>query len=312
MKIILAAGRRHGIKCLEEIIEQGHEVVGVFGLREHLHENVKYTSELETLTSENQISYFPEKKLHDTKSAQLVKSLSPDFMLVVKWRRIIGREVYKIPKLGTAIIHDSLLPKYRGFAPLNWAIINGETSTGATMFYIAEEMDAGPVIAQKEISIGDDDTIKTMDGKMVEVYKSLLRKSLAGIASHKITAIEQNESLATFCASRTPSDGIINWSESASNIYNLIRGTSWPFPGAYTYFNGKKVIIWSAGIVSETDDYVGRIPGRVIKLLPSGGVWVLTGKGIIEIKTLQSENEAEINASELVRSIRSKFYSANL
>ena len=204
------------------------------------------------------------------------------------------------------ITHDSLLPNYRGFAPTNWAIINGETETGVTLFYIAEEVDAGPIVDQLKTPISLDDTIQMVDKRVIALYEKIIEKNLPLLEAGTAKATPQDEALAKFCCKRVPSDGLIDWRLSAFQIHNLIRATSQPFPGAFSFLNGVKMIIWSAQVAQDERHFIGNIPGRIIGKR-EGMIEVLTGDGILQIKTLQRENEEILHAKDFAISVKDTF-----
>ena len=304
MRIALAAGRHYGLACLNELIRQGHDIQVVFNLEEDEHESTSYYEAIELIASQRGIKTYPGSMLHDRQAVEILTQLSPDFMLVVNWRRLISKSVYSIPSKGCAVMHGSMLPKYRGFAPLNWVLINGETETGASLFFIADEVDSGPIIAQKRIPIRWNDTIGDVEAKMVDAYVSLLREALPVIDDGSVELQIQDELQASYCCSRTPDDGEIDWSWSAVEIYNSVRALTRPYPGAFTFFEGEKLIIWSADVMEHDDCYIGRIPGRVVRLERGLGVWILTGRGVIRIEEIELPDGKLRNASEVIRSVR--------
>lgn len=175
----------------------------------------------------------------------------PALLLVLGWYYIIPREVREIASLGCAGIHASLLPKYRGGAPIPWAIINGETTTGVTFFYMSDGIDDGDIITQSRFAIGEDDTCTTIYEKATQASIKVLSECLPGIAVGIAPRIPQSHSQATYCPLRKPEDGLIDWSWSAKRIRDFIRAQTKPYPGAFTYIGNKKVIIWDAQIMEK-------------------------------------------------------------
>ena len=162
---------------------------------------------------------------------------------------MIPTKILAIPPLGCVGIHASLLPKYRGGAPLVWAMIHGERETGVTMFFFEKGMDSGDVIAQNRFRIEQEDTISDVLRKSKLASLSILTEFLPQIASGTAPRIPQDESQATYFPQRSPEDGRIDWSWSSEQIRNFIRAQTKPYPGAYTIVNDKKLIIWSADVV---------------------------------------------------------------
>jgi methionyl-tRNA formyltransferase len=234
--------------------------------------------------------------------------LDLDYIIAVKWRTMIPQNVITIARGGLVVFHASLLPKYRGFAPVNWPLINGERETGVTMFYAAEEMDAGDIIDQRARTITDEDDAGTLDCWLNETVEQMLDENLPRLAAGTAPRIKQDHAQATYTIWRSPEDGRIDWRQPTRSIFNLIRGLTAPYPGAYTLLDGRKLIIWSAEIEREPRRYVGRIPGKVERLIPGAGVNVLTGDGVLRIKRVQLEGQEPQHATEVIRRLKTHFH----
>ncbi len=274
MRVVLFGGGNKGSVILKKLIGLQQDVVGVFYFDEDPHENIWY-DKVEDIAEANGISAFC--------CNRRMEELNPDVAFVAGWRYRIPKEQYSIPVKGTIVFHDSLLPKYRGFAPMNWAIINGEKQTGVTMFYIAEEVDSGDIIQQGRVRIGILDNAEILEKKIIEGYAMMLGATLPLIESGKVKSKPQVHSKATYTCKRIPDDGLIDWKQSTVRIYNLIRGLSYPYPNAFSYIGGRKVCIRETRLVLEPKNYVGRITGRVVSI---EGEWVevLTGDGSLLVK----------------------------
>lgn len=305
MKLFLFLGSRRGHAVLKKLISEKARIVGILCLVEDPHEEA-YHPKVSTIAQENNIPLFYSNEVKPSEYEQTLKKIQPDIAFAIGWRYLITKAAYSVPPKGTFIIHDSLLPKYRGFAPMNWAIINGEQETGVTLFYIDEGTDCGAIIDQLSTSIGIKDTAKTVDEKIIKLYEEIIIKNLPGFAAGQIKSIPQDESIATYTCKRTPEDGEINWQKSALEIYNLIRGLTQPFPGAYTTLKGNRVVIWEAELPQQSDEYVGNIPGRILGK-KNGMIEVLTGNGIIRINRLQFVGAEEKQAMELGVSVKDTF-----
>lgn len=305
MKIFLFLGSRRGLAVLKKLTEAKADISGVLCLIEDPHEP-QYHLKISALAQENNIPLFTTNEIKPNQYADLLAKIKPDITFVIGWRYLISKAAYSIPPKGTLVIHDSLLPTYRGFAPMNWAIINGETETGITLFYISDEMDAGPIVAQLSTPITMEDTAQTVDERIVQLYEKIILDNLPALQSDQIKSTPQDETLASYTCKRTPEDGKINWQHSALQIYNLIRGLTHPFPGAYTTLNGKKIWVWEAQLPTEQKHYVGNIPGRVLGK-NNGMIEVLTGDGVLCLKRLQYEREEEKEAEEVMVSVKDIF-----
>ncbi len=226
-----------------------------------------------------------------------------DLMFAVSWRYMIPREIYDRPKLGTFVFHDSLLPAYRGFAPTVWAIANGEDHTGVTLFRIAEEVDAGDVIAQRRIVIGPDDSIAAVMSAVTATYLVLLGENFAALASGTARATPQNHAAASYTCKRLPGDNALDWAAPTARIYDLIRATGHPYSGATTTLAARPLIVWAAERLTHTKPYAGRVPGRVVEVLPGKGAVVLTGDGALLLTRVQAESGEERCAADVLDSI---------
>jgi methionyl-tRNA formyltransferase len=302
MKIFLFLGSRRGFAVLKKLIAANANIIGIICLVEDPHED-QYHPKVGALATEHSIPVFYSTDVKPSAYADVLRKAQPDIVFAIGWRYIINQEAYRIPPLGTLIIHDSLLPKYRGFAPMNWAIINGETQTGVTLFHIAEGVDCGPIVDQLATTIEINDTAKTVDEKIIKLYEEIIIKNLPGLASGNVRSIPQDEALATYTCKRTPEDGEINWNNSAKQIYNLIRGLTHPFPGAYTTLRGKRIIIWNAELPEKAEKYIGNIPGRIIGK-KSEAIEVLTGEGVLRLTHLQYSDEEEKSAMDIPISVK--------
>jgi methionyl-tRNA formyltransferase len=305
MRIVLFGAGNKGTQVLKKLLELKQEVVGVVYLKEDNHENIWY-EKINDVAYKHKIDCFHYKNIDD----EILQTLEPDVIFVVGWRYKIPKEQYSIPPKGTIVFHDSLLPKYRGFAPMNWAIINGEEKTGATMFYISDDIDSGDIIAQLSTPINHDDTANTVETRITDLYLEMLEayfKQLKEPYGMIGVGVPQNHKKATYTCKRVPEDGLIDWTKSAKEIYNLIRGLSDPYPNAYSNIVRHFVYITKATMGKENDSYVGKICGRVINI-KGVGVEVLTGKGTIIIEQLKMDGKL-VRADEVIKSLKSTFRS---
>lgn len=180
-----------------------------------------------------------------------VKKLSPDLLLVAGWYYMVGRELRATAPLGAVGLHGSLLPKYRGGAPLVWTMIHGENKGGLSLFYLDDGVDTGDIIGQESFPIEENETIAHALAKMEDAAASLLGAYLPLLATGRAPRIPQDHNQATIFPQRTPNDGEIDWNKSPTEIRAFIRAQTRPYPGAYTRIGGKKVILWDADIIPE-------------------------------------------------------------
>lgn len=226
---------------------------------------------------------------------------SVDLMLMVNWRYIVPAEVYSRAGRGCYVFHDSLLPKYRGFSPTVWAMVNGERKTGVTLFRVAEDFDAGDVVDQVCVTVGKNDAIGTVVQNVSLKYLDVLERNFANLLDGTVVCYPQNHDEATYTCKWTPADAQIDWRKGSHDIYNLIRATSQPYPGAFTYWQGRKLTIWVAELATSPRRYVSNAPGRVVDSHANGAVTVLTGDGIILVRTVQPEGDEQVDAASILK-----------
>jgi len=228
--------------------------------------------------------------------------LAIDIIFVVSWRYMIPSTIYNKAKIGSYLFHDSLLPEYRGFSPTVWSIINGKKYTGVTLLEIDQKVDSGDIVDQIKIPIHIDDKISGVMKRVTQTCLDLLEKNINNIINGEINTIHQDHSTATYTQKRLPSDNLIDWKLSTIEVYNFIRALSRPYPGAFTFINKTKLIIWQAKLVESSTEFIG-IPGCLMKITPGEGVLVNTGGGYIMVTEVQYENQEPQCASLILNSL---------
>ncbi len=304
--LVLIAARRRGAVLLETLLKRDVNVCGCVFMQDDPHEE-QWADRLCAIADRFEIDSVVGRSLRNGEPARKLRAWNPHIVVAENWRTLVPRDVYQ-PVPHFVVFHEALLPKYRGFAPLSWPIINGESETGVTLFYASEEVDAGDVISQRRIPIAQDDTVNELYDKTIPVYCEMLEEFLLHITNGGAPRFPQDTSQATYTCVRTPADGCIDWSLPTACIYNLIRALAPPtMPGAWTTFAGESLIIRSAAIIHAMPNYVGRIPGRVVRIL-DGPVWVLTGDGVLQVNVVSSTaRDAEpAPASSVLRSLKIK------
>lgn len=227
---------------------------------------------------------------------------SPDCVVVSSYDRILPSRVLENCRFVN--VHYAPLPEYRGRANVNWAIINGEPETAITVHVIAPGLDAGNILYQQKVPIGADDTVTDLYAKLNEVQRKVLGETVARYISG-YDGRPQDESAATYGCTRVPGDGEINWGSATGEIYALIRALAPPYPGAYTYLEGRRISILRASPLSDAPLYVGRVPGRVVgRSRRNGHVDVLTGDGVLRIYEVKTSDSDAAPASKFVGSTR--------
>lgn len=225
-----------------------------------------------------------------------IKNLSPDLIVVVAYGLFLPQKVLDIPKHKTINVHPSLLPKYRGAAPMQWALINGDKETGVTIAYIIEKMDAGDILMQKSIDIDDSDDYFSLEKKLSNIGSDLLSKTISFLKENKISPRPQNEKKATFAPKLRKETGRINWQQPARSILNLIRGAN-PWPGTFTICDREPLKIHHAKLLTEE---TAGIPGK-IQTVSTEGISVETSKGVLLLTEVQKPNKKRMPVSEFLK-----------
>lgn len=225
-------------------------------------------------SEEKNVPLFIINKMNDADTINFTKSCNPDLIIVSGWYHLIGKEIRGIPPKGVIALHASLLPKYKGGAPLVWQMINGEEFAGITLFYMDEGVDSGDIIAQRRVKIEYEDTIDTLYKKVGDLGISLMIDSIPDIAGNAVPRIKQNSKDESIYPQRTKDDGCIKWDDGAKNIYNFVRAQTRPYPGAFSMYNGHRLTIWKVSVV-EAGENQGR-PGEIVCIYENGEFDVAT------------------------------------
>ena len=229
-----------------------------------------------------------------------IRDARPDAIVVAAYGQLLKPELIGIPPLGTINIHASLLPRYRGAAPINWAIIRGETETGITTFLIDPGMDTGPILMQRATGIGPDETAGELHDRLAVLGAELILETLSGIESGRLTPIPQDDSAASLAPRLSRDDGMIDWSRPAQEIHNLIRGTN-PWPGAFTHLAGKRVKVHRSRL---TGIKRGEHRPGMIALRGTGRLLVAAGDELLELLEVQREGRPRVSGREFLNGLR--------
>ena len=303
MHIALLCATNRGLRVARTLLNRSAGLrVSVFSFRETPWEP-RYLDAIRDLTQSHHQTFHEARDVSHPKWQAFWDANPVDLMLLVSWRYMAPMSVLGRARLGAYVMHDSLLPKYRGFAPTVWAMMNGETETGATLFKAVEALDAGDIVDQRRVPIAPHDTIAHVVESVTNRYIELLEDNLESMLAGSAPLRQQDHSLATYTVKWTPGDAAIDWRDSALNVHNLIRATTKPYPGAFTTLDGRKLTVWSAELPAMPRPFVSRAPGRVVERLPDFGCVVLAGDGPIVLKQTQFENEAPISADKALTSV---------
>ena len=298
MNIVFMGTPDFAVESLAKIYENGHNILAVVSQPDRpagrnmalMKTPVKEYAESKKLTV-----YQSEKIKKDTELIAKLKSLKPDVIVVVAFGQILSQEILDIPKYGAINVHGSLLPKYRGAAPIQWSIINGDSVTGITTMYMDAGMDTGDMIQKLEVKIEDDDTYGTLYEKMKVAGGKLIVETLEKVADGLITRTKQPDEF-TMAPMIEKNMGNIDWNKSSEEIRNLIRGFN-PMPGAYTNINNEKMKIWKAekSYIQKNEDI---LPGVVVEANNKEGLHIATADGILNIIEIQMPNSKKMLAKD--------------
>ncbi|PKX83642.1 bifunctional UDP-glucuronic acid oxidase/UDP-4-amino-4-deoxy-L-arabinose formyltransferase [Pectobacterium peruviense] len=299
MKAIVFAYHDIGCVGLEALALAGYEIQAVFTHSDAPGENHFYASVAKTAAGMDVPVFAPEDINHPL-WVNRIRELAPDVIFSFYYRTLLSDDILQLPSFGAFNLHGSLLPRYRGRAPVNWVLVNGETQTGVTLHKMVSRADAGDIVAQSVVAIDDEDTALTLHGKCRTAAATLLAQQLPLIRSREIALTPQDESQASYFGRRTAADGLIDWQKSASEINNLIRAVTEPYPGAFTFLGERKVIIWRARVVKNNRVNVnhpqGSDAGSIISTSP---LVVSCGEDALEIVSGQSEAGLYMSGSRL-------------
>jgi methionyl-tRNA formyltransferase len=302
MRIIFMGTPEFAIPSLKSIHESNHQLIAVVTASDKPKGRGKKLtpSPVKEFCKEKQLRVLTPTSLKSEDFTSELKDLNPDLMVVVAFR-ILPQEIFTIPPLGTINLHASLLPKYRGAAPINWAIFKGEKKTGLTTFFIEKKVDTGNIILQKETEIRPEETYGELSQRLSEIGAELILETIDLIDKGEVQPLSQDDTEATSAPKITPELCKIDWSRPAVEIKNLIRGLS-PAPGAHTSYQGKTLKIFKAQMINDTPYSEGF--GEVISADKNKGLEIKTSKGTLRILELQPQNKKRMKGEEFLRGYR--------
>ncbi len=285
MRSVVFAYHDIGYVCLEELVRLGSEIALVITHEDDPGENIWFRSVAE-LARRYRLPVFAPAEVNSVAWIDCVADCRPNFLFSFYYRKLLRREFLEIPTHGALNLHGSLLPRYRGRCPVNWAIIHDEKQTGLTLHYMTEKADAGDIVAQLAVPIDDGDTALSVYRKLTEVAPRLLREIYPLLCAGKAPRIPQDPTLATYFGGRRPEDGRIDWRRSAREVFNLVRAVTRPYPGAFALWHGRELKVWRASIAEGVA--LGGRPGEVLQTAPS--LVVQCGRGALILEEVQFDS----------------------
>lgn len=284
--------------CLQKLIDEKYDIIGVVTQPDKPQNRGKKLGmpPVKELALKYDIPVYQPIKAREESFVEKLKDLNPDIIVVVAFGQILPKSILDIPKFGCINVHVSLLPKYRGAAPINWVIINGEEKTGVTTMYMDEGLDTGDMILTEEFDLDDEITAGELHDKMKDIGADVLIETLKQIEDGCAPRIPQNHEEFTYAPMMNKSLGQIDWSKSARDIHNLVRGVN-PWPSAYTIYDGLTIKVWKTKVLGETSD---KEPGTILKV-DKDGIRVSTKDNVILVKEIQMPGKKRVLVSEYIK-----------
>ena len=275
-----------GYECLSLLLERGDNVVALITHEDNPNEKIWFKTPA-VAAREKGVPVFTPESVNNPEWRERIAELKPDLILSVYYRNMIGTKILDLPPLGAWNMHGSLLPAYRGRAPINWAILHGESRIGMTLHRMVKSADAGAIIDQNGVNLTPRDTAEEAFRKVLPCARRILARQIDALLAGKVREKPQDESKATYFGGRKPEDGRIAWTQTSRQIFNLIRAVTDPYPGAFTDIGPARLMVWWA----ETDSAAARdrhgAPGEVLSLTP---LVVATADGAMELTRTEWRN----------------------
>lgn len=300
-RIVFMGTPQFAVSCLEALLESECNIVAVVTQpdRPQGRKKILTPSPVKEAALKHHLPVLQPERMRNKEAVEELASFHPDLIVTAAYGQILPKSLLEVPELGCVNVHGSLLPAYRGGAPIQRSIINGESKTGITLMYMAEGLDTGDMIAVEEVEITDEDTSGTLFEKMGAAGAALLKRELPRLLAGRVEAQPQDESLATYAPNLTRQDEMIDWTRSPREIFNQVRGLS-PFSGGYTLWNGEVFKIWEVERPEENGPEAGAAPGTVLDV-SNNAIVVACGDGAVRLTKVQPAGKKAMPVSEFAR-----------
>ncbi len=299
LKIVFMGAPEFALPSLQKLCEAGAQVVAVVtGMDKPAGRGLQIVeTPIKQFALQHGIPVLQSEKLNDTAFIATLQKLRADLFIVVAFR-ILPREVFTLPPRGTINLHAALLPRYRGAAPIQWAIMNGETETGVTTFFIDEKMDNGEMLLQERVAIGENETAGELHDRMAIIGAEVLVETVTQLAEGRLQSHPQQGEI-TRAPKITKETAELDWNKPAAVLRNWVRGLN-PVPGAHTHWQGKLLKIYASEVREHSSNKF--FPGQVCHVdAQRGELWIQTGKGALAIRELQLQGKRRMSAAEFLR-----------
>lgn len=302
MKIVYMGTPDFSVGPLKALIEAGHEISLVVCQPDRPKGRSKEPAPcpVKECALEYGLKVFQPERIKRAEAVEELKKYPADVFVVAAFGQILSKEILDMPRFGCLNIHASLLPQYRGAAPIQYAVINGDEKSGVTIMQMDEGIDTGDILLQREVAIDADETGGSLFDKLSVLGSELITEALSALETGSLSPVKQDGSKATHVGMLTKEDGRINWFRSAQEIERLIRGTD-PWPGAYTSLHSKVLKIWKAEVADAEEDKGAQ--GMVVGV-DKDSFLVACGKGVLKIKELQIEGRKRMSCADFLRGVR--------
>jgi methionyl-tRNA formyltransferase len=277
-----------GYECLSLLLERGDNVVALITHEDNPNEKIWFKTPA-VAAREKGVPIFTPEKVNTPEWIERIAALKPDLILSVYYRNMISSKILPLAPLGAFNLHGSLLPKYRGRAPINWAVLHGEPRLGMTLHRMVKSADAGAIVDQEGVAIGPRDTAEQAFRKVMPCARRVLARQIDALLAGTAKETPQDESQATYFGGRKPEDGRIAWSQTSTQIFNLIRAVTDPYPGAFTDVGPARLMVWWAETDSSATQGRRGAPGEILSLAP---LVVATADGALELTRTEWRNAA--------------------
>ena len=296
MKAVVFAYHDMGCVGVQALLDAGFDIAAIFTHADNAQENAFFSS-VARLAAERGIPVYAPDDVNHPLWVDRIAEMKPEVIFSFYYRNLLGEAILNNARIGAFNLHGSLLPAYRGRAPLNWVLVNGETQTGVTLHRMISRADAGAIIAQQAVEIADADDALSLHRKLTESAKHLLEGALPTLKSGTFSETAQDESKASYVGRRTPEDGRLEWEKPAQTLHNLVRAVSDPWPGAFSFVGTHKFIVWKSRVRS---DVAPARAGTVISVAP---LIIACGEGALEVMTGQTEKGVYMQGAQLAQSL---------
>ena len=306
LKVLFMGTPDFAVPTLEALCNSDYEVIGVVTQPDKPKgrgKSVQMTPVKECALKYD-IPVFQPIKIREEENVAKLEELDIDFMVVVAFGQILPKSILDMPKYGCINVHSSLLPTYRGAAPIQWTIINGESKTGITTMFMDEGIDTGDILLQEETPIYDDETGGSLHDRLADMGAKLLIKTLDGLKAGTIKRIKQDDSKSNYVGMLNKNMGKMDFTKSALELERLVRGLN-PWPSAYTSLNGKMFKIWEAKAIEDADKYQDVQGGTIVEINKSS-IIVKTSKGLLELFEVQLEGKKRMLVEDFLRGYQVK------